>query len=70
MNIYLNLVRCVANDFLPEIRRQEGIQHNADQFGYTLYDSKLQEIVVEQSGVFRTNCLDWYVLLFTNSSSC
>ncbi|THH12240.1 hypothetical protein EW145_g127 [Phellinidium pouzarii] len=43
---------------LRELRRQEGIQKNADKFGYTLFDPTLQEVVIEQSGVFRTNCLD------------
>lgn len=32
---------------------------NSDKFGYTLYDAALNEMVIEQSGVFRTNCLDW-----------
>ncbi|KAI5119505.1 hypothetical protein M0805_002441 [Coniferiporia weirii] len=43
---------------LRELKRQEGIQDNSDKFGYTLFDSSLQEVVIEQSGVFRTNCLD------------
>ena len=33
---------------------------NIDKFGYSLYDQKLGELVIAQTGVFRTNCLDWY----------
>lgn len=54
-------------DLFLSYRRQEGIPGNADRFGYTLFDLGLQEVVVEQSGVFRTNCLDWYVGLFNLS---
>ncbi|KAL5530111.1 SYJ1 [Sanghuangporus sanghuang] len=43
---------------MRELRRLGDIQNNAERFGYTLYDSSLQEIITEQSGVFRTNCLD------------
>lgn len=51
------------NEILPFSRR-EGIRTNIDNFGYTLYDPTLQEVVIEQSGVFRTNCLDWSVPIF------
>ena len=69
MKTSFGLAYYVAHIFIFEIRRQEGIQHKADQFGYTLYDSKLREIVVEQNGVFRTNCLDWCVSLLVASST-
>lgn len=42
------------------LRRLEGVKANSDKFGYTLYDTSLQEVVFEQTGIFRTNCLDWY----------
>ncbi|KAK9480386.1 SacI homology domain-containing protein [Lipomyces japonicus] len=34
------------------------IQDDADEFGFFLYDSQNREAVFEQTGVFRTNCLD------------
>lgn len=39
---------------------------NSDKFGYTLYDAALNEIVIEQTGIFRTNCLDWWDTLLSN----
>ena len=44
------------------LRRLGDVQSNADRFGYTLFDSSMYEIITEQSGIFRTNCLDWCVL--------
>ena len=34
---------------------------NIDRFGFTMCDAGTDEIITEQKGVFRTNCLDWYV---------
>ena len=34
---------------------------NIDRFGFTMCDVGTDEIITEQKGVFRTNCLDWYV---------
>ncbi|KAH8118625.1 inositol polyphosphate phosphatase [Phellopilus nigrolimitatus] len=54
-----NVVRIGGHEsVIRELKRQEGIQNNADRFGYTLFDPSLQEVVIEQSGIFRTNCLD------------
>jgi len=40
-------------------RRIENIVDNVDKFGFTMCDSPLDDIVTDQKGVFRTNCLDW-----------
>jgi hypothetical protein len=37
----------------------DGIQRAMDQFGWTICDLTVGEIVAYQTGVFRTNCLDW-----------
>lgn len=37
------------------------ISENIDRFGFTMCDVPLNEIVIGQKGVFRTNCLDWQV---------
>lgn len=42
-------------------RRIEGITSNVDKFGFSMCDASSDEVVTEQKGVFRTNCLDWYV---------
>jgi hypothetical protein len=44
-------------------RRLESITDNVDRFGFTMSDTSSDEIVTEQKGVFRTNCLDWRVTL-------
>lgn len=40
-------------------RRFDNITDNVDRFGFTMCDTNSDEIVTEQKGVFRTNCLDW-----------
>ena len=37
------------------------ISENIDRFGFTMCDISLNEVVIGQKGVFRTNCLDWQV---------
>jgi hypothetical protein len=37
------------------------ISENIDRFGFTMCDISSNEIVIGQKGVFRTNCLDWWV---------
>lgn len=37
----------------------ESINDSIDKFGFTMCDTSTDEIVREQKGVFRTNCLDW-----------
>ncbi|OCH92145.1 hypothetical protein OBBRIDRAFT_824865 [Obba rivulosa] len=41
-----------------EIRRLPTVGENVDKFGFTMADSSMDEIITEQKGVFRTNCLD------------
>jgi hypothetical protein len=40
-------------------RRMDVISENIDRFGFTMCDISLNEVVIGQKGVFRTNCLDW-----------
>ncbi|KAF8504208.1 DNase I-like protein [Gautieria morchelliformis] len=52
-------VRALGHDSVPrELGRMDGIQRAMDQFGWTICDLILGEIVAYQTGVFRTNCLD------------
>ena len=44
-----------------ECSRLESITDDVDGFGFTMCDASVDEIVTEQKGIFRTNCLDWYV---------
>ncbi len=39
----------------------EPVADNIEKFGFTMADANTNEIITEQKGVFRTNCLDWYV---------
>lgn len=34
--------------------------HSAEDFGWTAVDTSSGQIIEQQRGVFRTNCLDWY----------
>ena len=43
-------------------RRLSSVSDNIDRFGFTMYDASSDDIITEQKGVFRTNCLDWYGL--------
>ena len=47
------------------IRRLEHIQDNIDKFGLTIYDTAFEDILSEQTGVFRVNCLDWWACAFS-----
>lgn len=40
-------------------RRLESITDHVDRFGFAMCDATSDEIVTDQKGVFRTNCLDW-----------
>lgn len=44
-------------------RRLTSVSDNMDRFGFTMCDATSDEIITEQKGVFRTNCLDWYEIL-------
>ena len=57
------------------LRRIEGISDHVEAFGFTMCDVETDEIIIEQKGVFRTNCLDWcgclvyfYCLAFIETS--
>lgn len=52
-------VRAGGHDSVREIRRLPGIKNAIDDYGYTTVDHSLNEVVMRQKGVFRTNCLDW-----------
>ncbi|KAI0832585.1 DNase I-like protein [Trametes gibbosa] len=41
-----------------DIRRLETVVDNMDKFGFAMADAGTNEIITEQKGVFRTNCLD------------
>ncbi|KAH9943297.1 inositol polyphosphate phosphatase [Epithele typhae] len=41
-----------------EIRRLESVVDNIDRFGFAMADAGSGEIITEQKGIFRTNCLD------------
>ncbi|KAI0722816.1 inositol polyphosphate phosphatase [Earliella scabrosa] len=41
-----------------EIRRIESIVDNIDRFGFAMADASTNDIITEQKGIFRTNCLD------------
>ncbi|RPD80946.1 inositol polyphosphate phosphatase [Lentinus tigrinus ALCF2SS1-7] len=41
-----------------EVRRLEQVSDNIEKFGFAMADANTNEIITEQKGVFRTNCLD------------
>lgn len=43
----------------------DAIANNMERFGFTMCDASTDEIITEQKGVFRTNCLDWCVQRLT-----
>jgi hypothetical protein len=49
-------------------RRLETITEIVDRFGFTMSDASTEEIITEQKGVFRTNCLDWFASLVVRLS--
>lgn len=54
-----NSVRIGGHDGVPrEIRRIESVADHVDRFGFTMCDAMADEIITDQKGVFRTNCLD------------
>ncbi|KDQ64344.1 hypothetical protein JAAARDRAFT_27972 [Jaapia argillacea MUCL 33604] len=54
-----NAVRIGGHDsIIRDIRRLENITDNIDRFGFTMCDATSDELITEQKGVFRTNCLD------------
>lgn len=54
-----NSVRIGGHDsVVRDLRRLESVTDDVDGFGFTMCDASLDEIVTEQKGIFRTNCLD------------
>ncbi|KAI0306833.1 inositol polyphosphate phosphatase [Multifurca ochricompacta] len=52
-------VRLAGHDsIMRDLRRLSSISDNMDRFGFTMCDVASNEIITEQKGVFRTNCLD------------
>lgn len=47
-------------------RRLESIVDHVDRFGFSMCDALSDEIVTDQKGAFRTNCLDWCVTMYPN----
>ncbi|KAJ3575821.1 hypothetical protein NP233_g830 [Leucocoprinus birnbaumii] len=43
---------------IRNLPRMESVADNIDKFGFTMCDASTDEIITEQKGVFRTNCLD------------
>ena len=41
------------------LRRLESVVDNNERFGFAMADAGSNEIITEQKGIFRTNCLDW-----------
>ncbi|KAG6880180.1 hypothetical protein C0992_004632 [Termitomyces sp. T32_za158] len=54
-----NVVKFGGHDsVIREMRRLETIVDHLDRFGFTMCNANSDEIITEQKGVFRTNCLD------------
>ncbi|KAF9780045.1 inositol polyphosphate phosphatase [Thelephora terrestris] len=54
-----NAVRLGGHEsVLRDLKRMDVISENIDRFGFTMCDISLNEVVIGQKGVFRTNCLD------------
>ncbi|KAI0040646.1 DNase I-like protein [Auriscalpium vulgare] len=52
-------VRVSGHDsVVRDLRRLDGVGDNTDRFGFTMCDASTDEVITEQKGVFRTNCLD------------
>ncbi|KAJ6628885.1 DNase I-like protein [Mycena sp. CBHHK59/15] len=54
-----NAVRIGGHDsVIRDLRRLENISDHVDKFGFAMCDASTDEIVTDQKGIFRTNCLD------------
>ncbi|KAF7291041.1 Inositol polyphosphate phosphatase [Mycena chlorophos] len=54
-----NAVRNGGHDsVVRDLRRMESVSRHIDNYGFTMCDVDSGDIVTEQKGVFRTNCLD------------
>jgi synaptojanin len=62
-----NAVRMEGHDsVIRQLRRLDGVRIGIERFGYTTtrefgadFGMGVSDLITEQSGVFRTNCLDW-----------
>lgn len=43
---------------IRDLRHVERMSDNIDRFGFTMVDSATDDLITDQKGVFRTNCLD------------
>ncbi|KAJ4465875.1 inositol polyphosphate phosphatase [Lentinula lateritia] len=43
---------------MRELRRMEAITDHVDSFGFTMCDTSSHDLITNQRGIFRTNCLD------------
>ncbi|OJA19346.1 hypothetical protein AZE42_00462 [Rhizopogon vesiculosus] len=54
-----NAVRIGGHDsVMRDLCRLEGINNNMERYGFTMCDTSTDDLITEQKGVFRTNCLD------------
>ncbi|KAF9464340.1 inositol polyphosphate phosphatase [Collybia nuda] len=54
-----NAVRIGGHDnVIRDLRRLDSIVDHVDRFGFSMCDAITDEIVTDQKGIFRTNCLD------------
>ncbi|TFK43681.1 phosphatidylinositol phosphate phosphatase [Crucibulum laeve] len=54
-----NAVRIGGHDsVIRDLRRMESITDHIERFGFLMSDATADEIITDQKGVFRTNCLD------------
>lgn len=59
------VVRTVGHDAVPAtLRSLDGVMNGLNNYGFTTVELPREELITPQVGVFRTNCLDWYVRLF------
>ncbi|KAJ7498702.1 SacI homology domain-containing protein [Mycena latifolia] len=54
-----NAVRVGGHDSVSrDLRRLDSIANHVDIYGFTMCDANSDDLVTEQKGIFRTNCLD------------
>ncbi|KAJ7648494.1 DNase I-like protein [Mycena rosella] len=54
-----NAVRVGGHDSVSrDLRRLDSVANHVDQYGFTMCDANSDDLVTEQKGIFRTNCLD------------
>ncbi|KAK7054247.1 inositol polyphosphate phosphatase [Favolaschia claudopus] len=54
-----NAVKIGGHDSVfRDLRRLESVSNHVDTYGFTMCDAPTDDLVTEQKGIFRTNCLD------------